>query len=96
MTGFVIAIDLLFSLVCWLIAFQLIRLHPQVVAVADLLDSMQVNGTGLALVPDLLADRRQSILQLQQLYQSRLGLFFRLWQLLGQTLRLLLWVRTRR
>jgi hypothetical protein len=96
MIVFVIAIDLLFSLVCWLSAFQLIRLHPQIVAVADLLESVQASGNGLALVPDLLADRRQSILQLQQLYQSRLGMFFRLWQLLGQTLRLLLWVRTRR
>jgi hypothetical protein len=96
MTVVVIAIDLLFSVVCWLLAFQLIRLHPQVVAVADLLESAQASGTGLAMVPDLLADRRQSILQLQQLYQSRLGLFFRLWQLLSQTLSLLLWVRTRR
>jgi hypothetical protein len=96
MTVFVIAIDLFVSVVCWLLAFQLIRLYPQVVAVADLLESAQASGPGLAMVPDLLADRRQSILQLQQLYQSRLGLFFRLWQLLGQTLRLLLWVRTRR
>jgi hypothetical protein len=93
MTGFVIAIDLLFSAVCWLVAFQLIRLHPQIVAVADLLDEVQSNGTGLARLPDLLADRCQGILQLQQFYQSRWGLLLRLGRSISQILRLLLWVR---
>jgi hypothetical protein len=96
MATFVISIDLLFSLCCWLLAFQLLRLHPQIIAVTEILDAAQASATELELLPNFLADRRQSILQQQQIYQSRLGLFFRLWQLLGQTMRLLLWVRARR
>jgi hypothetical protein len=92
MTALVISIDLLFSLTCWLIAWQLIRLQPQIVALVAAIDDATISVEQLGLVPALLADRRQSIQQLQQLYQQPLTVLDQVWQLV----RLLLWVRTRR
>jgi hypothetical protein len=92
MTALVISIDLLVSVVCWLIAWQLIRLQPQIVALVVVLDATTNSVEKLGLVPALLADRRQSIQQLQQIYQQPLTVLDQLWQLV----RLLLWVRTRR
>jgi hypothetical protein len=92
MTALVISIDLLFSLTCWLIAWQLIRLQPQIVALVAAIDDATISVEQLGLVPALLADRQQSIQQLQQLYQQPLTVLDQVWQLV----RLLLWVRTRR
>jgi hypothetical protein len=92
MTALVISIDLLISVVCWLIAWQLIRLQPQIVALVVAIDATTNSVEKLGLVPAMLADRRQGIQQLQQLYQQPLTVLDQLWQLV----RLLLWVRTRR
>jgi hypothetical protein len=92
MTALVISIDLLISVICWLIAWQLIRLQPQIVALVEILDRATVSVDRLGLVPAILADQQQSIRQLQKLYQQPLTVIDQLWQLL----RLLLWVRTRR
>jgi hypothetical protein len=96
MTALVISIDLLFSLVCWLIAWQLIRLQPQIVALVTVIDDATISVEQLGLVPALLADRQQQLQQIQQLYQQPLGVINQLWQLGWQLVRLLLWVRTRR
>jgi hypothetical protein len=96
MTALVISIDLLFSLVCWLIAWQLIRLQPQIVALVTAIDDATILVEQLGLVPALLADRQQQLQQIQQLYQQPLGMINQLWQLGWQLMRLLLWVRTRR
>jgi hypothetical protein len=92
MTALVIALDLLISLVCWLIAWQLIRLQPQIVALVGVIDDATIAVEQLGLVPALLADRQQQIQQFQQLYQQPLTVLDQGWQLV----RLLLWVRTRR
>ncbi len=92
MTALVIALDLLISLICWLIAWQLIRLQPQIVALVAAIDDATISVEQLSLVPALLADRQQQIQQLQQLYQQPLTVLDQVWQLV----RLLLWVRTRR
>jgi hypothetical protein len=92
MTALVIALDLLISLICWLIAWQLIRLQPQVVALVAVIDDATLSVEQLGLVPALLVDRKQQIQQLQQLYQQPLTVLDQVWQLV----RLLLWVRTRR
>jgi hypothetical protein len=92
MTALVIALDLLISLVCWLIAWQLIRLQPQIVALVAVIDDATIAVEQLGLVPALLADRQQQIQQFQQLYQQPLTVLDQVWQLV----RLLLWVRTRR
>jgi hypothetical protein len=91
MTAVVIAIDLLISICCWLIAWQLIRMQPQIVALVEILDTANLSVARLGLLPTLLADRQQSIRQLHQLYQLPVNVIDRLWQLV----RLLLWVRTR-
>jgi hypothetical protein len=91
MTAVVIAIDLLISICCWLIAWQLIRVQPQIVALVEILDTANLSVERLGLVPTLLADRQQNIRQLHQLYQLPVNVIDRLWQLV----RLLLWVRTR-
>ncbi len=96
MTALVIVIDLLFSLVCWLIAWQLIRLQPQIVALVAVIDDATISVEQLGLVPALLADRQQQLQQIQQLYREPLGMINQLWQLGWQLVRLLLWVRTRR
>jgi hypothetical protein len=96
MTALVISIDLLFSLVCWLIAWQLIRLQPQIVALMTVIDDATISVEQLGLVPALLADRQQQLQQIQQLYQQPLSVINQLWQLGWQLVRLLLWVRTRR
>ncbi len=92
MTALVIALDLLISLVCWLIAWQLIRLQPQIVALVGMIDDATISVEHLGLVPALLADQQQQLQQIQQLYQQPLTVIDRVWQLV----RLLLWVRTRR
>jgi hypothetical protein len=91
MTAVVITIDLLISICCWLIAWQLIRVQPQIVALVEILDTANLSVERLGLVPTLLADRQQNIRQLHQLYQLPVNVIDRLWQLV----RLLLWVRTR-
>jgi hypothetical protein len=96
MTALVIALDLLISLICWLIAWQLILLQPQIVALVTVIDDATISVEQLGLVPTLLADRQQQLQQIQQLYQQPLGTIDRLWQLGWQLVRLLLWVRTRR
>jgi hypothetical protein len=96
MTALVIALDLFISLICWLIAWQLIRLQPQIVALVTVIDNATLSVEQLGLVPMLLADRQQQLQQIQQLYQQPLGMIDRLWQLGWQLVRLLLWVRTRR
>jgi hypothetical protein len=96
MTALVIALDLLISLSCWLIAWQLILLQPQIVALVTVIDDATLSVEQLGLVPTLLADRQQQLQQIQQLYQQPLGIIDRLWQLGWQLVRLLLWVRTRR
>jgi hypothetical protein len=96
MTALVIALDLLISLICWLIAWQLIRLQPQIVALVAVIDDASIAVEQLGLVPALLADRQQQLQQIQQLYQQPLGIIGSLWQLGWQLVRLLLWVRTRR
>ena len=95
MTALVIAIDLLFSLVCWLIVWQLIRLQPQLVMLVAVIDDATVSVEQLNLVP-VLADRQRQLHQIQQLYQQPWRMINRLWQLGWQLVRLLLWVRTRR
>jgi hypothetical protein len=92
MTALVIALDLLISLICWLIAWQLIRLQPQIVALVAAIDDATIAVEQLGVVPALLADRQQQIQQFQQLYQQPLTVLDQVWQLV----RLLLWVRTRR
>jgi hypothetical protein len=92
MTALVIAIDLLVSLICWLIAWQLVFLQPQIVALVAVIDDVTTSVEQLGLVPALLADQQQSIRQLQQFYQQPLTVIDQIWQLV----RLLLWVRTRR
>jgi hypothetical protein len=92
MTALVIALDLLISLVCWLIAWQLIRLQPQIVALVGMIDDATISVEHLGLVPALLADRQQQLQQIQRLYQQPLTVIDQVWQLV----RLLLWVRTRR
>jgi hypothetical protein len=92
MTALVIALDLLASLICWLIAWQLIRLQPRIVALVAMIDDAIISVEQLGLLPVMLADRQQSIQQLQQLYQQPLTVLDQVWQLV----RLLLWVRTRR
>jgi hypothetical protein len=92
MTAFVIVLDLLISLLCWLIAGQLMRWQPQIVALVLVIDQATAAVEQLGLVPALLADQQQSIQQLQQFYQQPLSVVDRLWQLV----RLLLWVRSRR
>jgi hypothetical protein len=92
MTALVIALDLLISLICWLIAWQLIRLQPQIVMLVAVIDNTTISVERLGLVPALLADRQQQIYQFQQLYQQPLTVIDQVWQLV----RLLLWVRTRR
>jgi hypothetical protein len=96
MTALVITLDLLISLSCWLIAWQLIRLQPQIVALVAVIDDATIAVEQLGLVPALLADQQQSIQQLQQFYRQPLSVIDRLWQLGWQLVRLLLWVRTRR
>jgi hypothetical protein len=96
MTALVIALDLLISLGCWLIAWQLILLQPQIVALVTVIDDANLSVEQLGLVPTLLADRQRQLQQIQQLYQQPLGIIDRLWQLGWQLVRLLLWVRTRR
>jgi hypothetical protein len=96
MTALVITLDLLISLICWLIAWQLIRLQPQIVALVAVIDDASIAVEQLGLVPALLADRQQQLQQIQQLYQQPLGIIVSLWQLGWQLVRLLLWVRTRR
>jgi hypothetical protein len=96
MTALVITLDLFISLICWLIAWQLILLQPQIVALVTVLDDATLAVEQLGLVPALLADRQQQLQQIQQLYQQPLGIIDRLWQLGWQLVRLLLWVRTRR
>jgi hypothetical protein len=96
MTALVISINLLVSLVCWLLAWQLIRLQPQIVLLVAVIDAATISVEQLGLVPALLADRQQNIQQLQQLYQRPWNVIDRLWQLGWQLVRLLLWVRTRR
>ncbi len=92
MTALVIALDLLVSLICWLIAWQLILFQPQIVALVAAIDDAAISVEQLGLVPALLADRQQQIHQLQLLYQQPLTVLDQVWQLM----RLLLWVRTRR
>lgn len=92
MTALVIALDLLISLVCWLIAWQLIRLQHQIVALVGMIDDVTISVEQLGLVPALLADRQQQLQQIQRLYQQPLTVIDQVWQLV----RLLLWVRTRR
>jgi hypothetical protein len=96
MTALVIALDLFISLICWLIAWQLILLQPQIVALVTVIDDATLSVEQLGLVPALLADRQQQLQQIQQLYQQPWSLIDRLWQLGWQLVRLLLWVRTRR
>jgi hypothetical protein len=96
MAAVVIALDLLVSLSCWLIAWQLIRLQPQIVALVVVIDHATLSVEKLGLVPVLLADQQQSIQQLQQFYRQPLSAIDRFWQLGWQLVRLLLWVRTRR
>ncbi len=101
MTALVIALDLLISLICWLIAWQLILLQPQIVALVTVIDDATLSVEQLGLVPTLLADSASQILrerqqQIQQLYQQPWGMINRLWQLGWQLVRLLLLVRTRR
>jgi hypothetical protein len=96
MTALVIALDLLISLICWLIAWQLILLQPQIVALVTVIDDATLAVEQLGLVPTLLVDRQQQLQQIQQLYQQPLGMIDQLWQLGWQLVRLLLWVRTRR
>jgi hypothetical protein len=96
MTALVIALDLLISLSCWLIAWQLIRWQPQIVALVAVIDDVTLSVERLGVVPALLADRQQSIEQFQQFYQQPWSVIDRLWQLGWQLVRLLLWVRTRR
>jgi hypothetical protein len=91
MTAVVITIDVLISICCWLIAWQLIRAQPQIVALVEFLDTANLAVERMGLVPTLLADRQKSIRQLHQLYQLPVNVIDRLWQLV----RLLLWVRTR-
>ena len=74
MTAVVIVIDLLVSVICWLIAWQLIRLQPQIVALVVAIDDATIAVEQLGLVPALLADRQQSIQQLQQFYHLRSAL----------------------
>jgi hypothetical protein len=92
MTVLVITLDLLISLICWLIIWQLIRLQPQVVALVTVIDDATLSVEQLGLVPVLLVDRQQQIQQIQQFYQQPLTVLDQIWQLV----RLLLWVRTRR
>jgi hypothetical protein len=92
MTALVITLDILISLSCWLIAWQLIRLQPQIVALVTVIDDATITVEQLGLVPALLADRQQQIYQFQQIYQQPLTVLDQIWQLV----RLLLWVRTRR
>lgn len=92
MTALVIALDLLISCICWLIAWQLILLQPQIVALVTVIDDATLSVEQLGLVPTLLADRQQQIEQFQQFYQQPLTVLDQIWQLV----RLLLWVRTRR
>jgi hypothetical protein len=92
MTALVITLDLFVSLICWLLAWQLIRLQPQIVALVAAIDDATISVEQLGLVPALLADRQQSIQQIQQFYQQPLTVLDQIWQLV----RLLLWVRTRR
>jgi hypothetical protein len=92
MTALVIALDLLISLICWLIAWQLIRLQPQIVALVAAINDATIAVEQLGVVPALLVDRQQQIQQFQQLYQQPLTVLDQVWQLV----RLLLWVRTRR
>jgi hypothetical protein len=96
MTALVIALDLFISLSCWLIAWQLILLQPQIVALVTVIDDATLSVEQLGLVPALLADRQQQLQQIQQLYQQPWSVIDRLWQLGWQLVRLLLWVRTRR
>jgi hypothetical protein len=96
MTALVIALDLFISLICWVIAWQLIMLQPQIVALVTVIDDATLSVEQLGLVPTLLADRQQQLQQIQQLYKQPLGTIDRLWQLGWQLVRLLLWVRTRR
>ena len=100
MTAVVIVIDLLVSVICWLIAWQLIRLQPQIVALVAVIDDATIAVEQLGLVPALLIDssanlrnRQQSM---QQLYRQPVSLINQVWQLGWQLVRLLLWVRTRR
>jgi hypothetical protein len=92
MTVLVITLDLLISLICWLIIWQLIRLQPQVVALVTVIDDATLSVEQLGLVPVLLVDRQQQIQKIQQFYQQPLTVLDQIWQLV----RLLLWVRTRR
>jgi hypothetical protein len=92
MTALVIALDLLVSLICWLISWQLIRLQPQIVALVVAIDDVTIAVEQLGVVPALLADRQQQIQQFQQLYQQPLTVLDQARQLV----RLLLWVGTRR
>jgi hypothetical protein len=104
MTALVISLDLLISLICLVIAWQLILLQSQIVALVTVIDDATLLVEQLGLVPTLLADRQQQLQQIQQLYQQPLGMVDsfacakgdRLWQLGWQLVRLLLWVRTRR
>ncbi len=95
MTALVIAFDLFISLICWLIAWRLILLQPQIVALVTVIDDATFSVEQLDLLPAL-ADRQQQLLQIQRFYQQPLGRIDRLWQLGWQLVRLLLWVRTRR
>jgi hypothetical protein len=96
MTAFVISIDLLVSVICWLIAWQLVRWQPQIVALVTAIDEVTISVEQLGLVPALLVDRQQDIQQFQQFYQQPWGVLDQFWQLGWQLVRLLLWVRTRR
>jgi hypothetical protein len=92
MAALVISIDVLISLLCWILVWQLIRLQPQIVALVEILDSATMSVERLGLVPEFMNERQQSIQRLHQFYQQPILVIDRL----GQLLRLLLWVRTRR
>ena len=78
----VLAVNILISVVCWMIAVRLWGCRSQIMQMNAVLEKSIIHCEQLRLAPLVLAEQQLQVLQLRQIYQNQTGQIDRLWELL--------------
>jgi hypothetical protein len=77
----ILVVNILISVVCWMIAVRLLGCRSQIMRVNAVLEKFIIHGEHLHLAPLVMAEQQLQVLQLRQIYQNQTGQIDRLWEL---------------